>query len=61
MRGGRGRWVRWLAMVGLTMPLLQSMSCLDIAERSLINGFFGAFNAVLTQQLDATLNTGNTP
>jgi hypothetical protein len=38
----RRTWRRRAALVLLTMPLLQTATCLDIASVSLINGFFDA-------------------
>lgn len=52
-RGGRlwrNRAVRWLAYLVLAAPLLQT-SCVDIATRSAINGFFNGLNAVLQTKL----------
>ena len=46
----RGRAVRWLAYLVLAAPLLQT-SCVDIATRSVINGFFNGLNAVLRSEL----------
>lgn len=47
---------RWLLAAALTMPLLQNGACVDIAQRSLINGFFDWFNAALIERLDPPID-----
>ena len=42
---------RWLTVVLISIPLLQSGTCVDLTTRSLINGFFDA----VTPELDARL------
>lgn len=51
---GRSRKTRWrnLAIAVVTLPLLAT-SCVEIAKRSLINGFFGATTPLVDDQLGA--------
>ena len=42
MRNSRTRLWRWAAIGLISWPLLSS-SCVDIAQRSVVNGFFDAF------------------
>jgi hypothetical protein len=43
-------WVRWLTLAA-SLPLLQTAGCVDIAQRSVINGFFSYFNVALAEAL----------
>jgi len=55
----RRRWRRrasaWLVATTLSLPLLQSGSCVEILERSLINGFFQAITPMLQQNAETAL------
>lgn len=52
----RSRWRLWRKLlVGiLALPLLQA-SCLEIAQRSVINGFFGALTPWLDERVQEQL------
>ncbi len=52
----RSRKTMWrrLMIGALTLPLL-SMSCVDIAQRALINGFFDAATPLLVEQWEECL------
>ena len=52
-RSGRTLWRR-LTIGALTLPLL-TMSCVDIAQRALINGFFDAVTPVMIEQWEECL------
>jgi hypothetical protein len=45
-----------LAAALLTLPLLQSGTCAEILERSLINGFFQAVTPVLQDRAEMALD-----
>jgi len=50
-----GRRAR-LALIVLTWPLLQTLTCLDRLQISLIEGFFGAFNPWLIERYQRELD-----
>jgi len=54
MNRSRRNWRRALLVAALTMPLLAS-SCIEIATRSTINGFFSAVTPILDEQFEQHL------
>jgi hypothetical protein len=50
MRRSQRTWFYRFVVVAATLPLLAS-SCVEIAERSLINGFFDATTPLVGDQL----------
>ena len=54
MKRSRKTMWRRLTIGALTLPLL-SMSCVDIAQRALINGFFDAATPLLVEQWEECL------
>ncbi len=50
MRAKKRRFLRRLMLVGLALPLFET-TCVQITERSLINGFFDAATPFAADQL----------
>lgn len=50
-----GCWAR-IALIVLTWPLLQTLTCLDRLQISLIEGFFDAFNPWLIERYERQLD-----
>ena len=50
MKKPRGSWLCRMAIAALTLPLFQT-SCIEVAQRSLINGIFHATTPLLDAQL----------
>lgn len=60
----RRDWVAWrrrLLIFALALPLLQTGTCVEIVQRSLINGFFDAATNVLNDHATQTIDTALSP
>ena len=60
----RANWMavrRRLAVLVVALPLLQAGSCVEITERSLINGFFAAVTNVFLDTAAAAADSGLAP
>ena len=50
------RWVRVAWLIGLTLPLLQTGTCVEILERTVINSVFDATTPVLNDAVQTRLD-----
>lgn len=57
MNPGGCRWRRRVQLLLLALPLLNTGTCVQIAQRTLVNAFFEGVSPVLVEQLAESLGS----